>query len=161
MANFSIVNNYVNLTCFKKLIIIFFIIIRVFAQGQVRHCKVHAQEPRPQFCRRQVFHRKLRNQGCSFTRDWIGTLASRCFPHPSFYLAFEQTLKIWKDPRGNNVGVRRVDFLTGSSGFHRNSPQALNNSSIRDFDLIRDPEFPSPFAPNNHFCWKLNRILLF
>ena len=27
------------------------------------------QEPRLQFCRRQVFHRKLNNQGCSFTRD--------------------------------------------------------------------------------------------
>ena len=30
---------------------------------------LQAQEPRLQFCRRQVFHRKLRNQGCSFTRD--------------------------------------------------------------------------------------------
>ena len=28
-----------------------------------------AQEPRLQFWWRQVYHRKLRNQGCSFTRD--------------------------------------------------------------------------------------------
>ena len=27
------------------------------------------QEPRLQLCRRQVFHRKLSNQGCSFIRD--------------------------------------------------------------------------------------------
>ena len=51
------------------------------------------QDPRPQFCRRQVFHRKLRNQGCSFTRDWIGSVASRCFPHPTLSLASEQTIK--------------------------------------------------------------------
>ena len=37
---------------------------------------VQAQEPRLQFCPRQVFHRKLRNQGCSFTRDWIGAVLS-------------------------------------------------------------------------------------
>ena len=30
---------------------------------------LQAQEPRLQFCRRQVFHRKLRNHGCNFTKD--------------------------------------------------------------------------------------------
>ena len=44
---------------------------------------LQAEIPRLQFCRRQVFHRKLRNQGCSFTRDLIGALASSCFPHPT------------------------------------------------------------------------------
>ena len=39
-----------------------------------------AQEPRLQFCWRQVFHHKLRNQGYSFTRDWIGAVPSPCFP---------------------------------------------------------------------------------
>ena len=39
------------------------------------------QEPRLQFCWRQVFHCNLRNQGCSFTRDWIGAVAFRCFLH--------------------------------------------------------------------------------
>ena len=42
---------------------------------------LQAQEPRLQFCRRQVFHRKLGNQGCSFTWNWVGAAASRCFPH--------------------------------------------------------------------------------
>ena len=49
-------------------------------------CVLQANKPRIQFCRRQVFHRKLRNQGCSFTRYWIGVLASRCFPLPTLSL---------------------------------------------------------------------------
>ena len=71
---------------------------------------LQAEKPRLQFCRRQVFHRKLRNQGCSFTRDLIGAEASRCFPHPTLYLASEQILKDLKDPRGTNEEVRRVDL---------------------------------------------------
>ena len=70
------------------------------AQGQVLHCKL-------QFCRRHISHCKLRNQCCSFTRDWIGAVASRCFPHPTLSLASEQTLK---DPEGTNVEVRRLDL---------------------------------------------------
>ena len=49
------------------------------SQRQVLHCK-RRNKPRLQFCRRQVFHRKLRNQGSSFTRDLIGAVAFRCFP---------------------------------------------------------------------------------
>ena len=71
---------------------------------------LQAEKPRPQFRRRQVFHRKLTNQGCSFTRDLIGTVASYCFPHPTLSLASEQTLKDLKDPRGTNGEVRRVDL---------------------------------------------------
>ena len=51
--------------CISNIIII--IIIRVFCPRADPSLKV--QEPRLQFCRRQVFHRKLRNQGCSFTRN--------------------------------------------------------------------------------------------
>ena len=40
------------------------------------------QEPSLQFCRRQVFHHKLRNQDCSFTRDWICAVASVAFRTP-------------------------------------------------------------------------------
>ena len=61
---------------------------------------LQAQEPRLQFCEREVFHRKLRNQGCSFTRDWMGAVASTCFPHPTLSLASEQIIK---DPRDTNV----------------------------------------------------------
>ena len=43
------------------------IIIRVFCPRT--RLSLQTQAPRLQFCQRQVFHRKLRNQGCSFTRD--------------------------------------------------------------------------------------------
>ena len=48
---------------------------------------LQAQEPRLQFCRRQLFHRKLRNQGCNVTSDWIGAVATHCFSHPTLSLA--------------------------------------------------------------------------
>ena len=48
-----------------------FIIITVFCPRGGP--SLQAQEPRLQFCRRQIFHRTLNIQGCSFTRDWIGT----------------------------------------------------------------------------------------
>ena len=71
---------------------------------------LQAEKPRLQFCRRQVFHRKLRNQGCSFIRNLICVVASRWFPHPTLSLASEQTLKDLKDPRGINEEVRRVNL---------------------------------------------------
>ena len=43
--------------------------------------------------------------------------------------------------------VRRMDWLTGPSGLHRNSLQGLNISSIRDFGQIRDPEIPITLRP--------------
>ena len=88
------------------------------AQGQVLHCK-----------RRNLgcssAEGKLRNQGCSSTRDWIGTVASCCFLHPTHPLTSEQTSKDLKRSQG-------------PSGLHQNSPQGLNTSSIRVFDQIRD-----------------------
>ena len=52
-----------------------------------------AQEPRLKFCQRQVFHCKLRNQGCSFTSDFIGAVASNCLLYPTLSLASEQILR--------------------------------------------------------------------
>ena len=78
---------------------------------------MQAQEPRRQFCRIQVFHRKLRNQGCSSTKDWIGAVASRYFPHRTLFLASEQIFKDLKCPRGPTW-----IWLTGPSGLHRNKP---------------------------------------
>ena len=75
------------------------IIIRVFCPRAGPSLQAH--EPRLEFCQRQVFHRKLRNQGCSFTRDWIGAVASRCFPHHTLSLASEQTLKDLKRSHGH------------------------------------------------------------
>ena len=91
-----------------KIIFIIIIIIRVF--WPKASPSLQAQEPRLQFCRRQVFHRKLRNVGYSFTRDLIGTVASRCFPHPTLSLASEQILKDLKRSQGNHVEVRSVDL---------------------------------------------------
>ena len=71
---------------------------------------LQAQGPRLQFCRRQVFHRKLRDQGCSFTRDWIRTVASRCFPRPTLSLASEQTLKDLKRSQGHQCGGKEMDL---------------------------------------------------
>ena len=71
---------------------------------------LQAQEPRLQFCRRQVFHHKLRNEGCSFTRDWIGAVASRCFPHLTLSLASEQTLKDMKRSQGHKRGGEEDGF---------------------------------------------------
>ena len=71
---------------------------------------LQAQEPRLQFCRRQIFHHKLRNQGCSFTRDCIVAAASRCFPHPSLSLASEQTLKDLKRSQGHQLGDEESGF---------------------------------------------------
>ena len=40
-----------------------------------------------------------------------------------------------------------MDLITGLSGLHRNSPRVLNISTIRVFDLIRDPEIPITLRP--------------
>ena len=110
----------------------------------------------------QVFHCKLRHQGRSssqrqvptansgprlqFYWSWIGAVASRCFQHPtlslslSLSLASEPTVKDLK--RGHSMDVRRVDLANWAL---RTSPKlttVLNVSSIRVFDLIRDPEIP-------------------
>ena len=87
-------------------LIMIIIIIRVFCPKAGP--SLQAEKPRLQFCRRQVFHHKLGNQGCSFTRYLISAVASRCFPHPTLSLASEQTLKDLKDPRGTNEEVRKV-----------------------------------------------------
>ena len=55
------------LTTIPKRRSLYIVIVRVFCPRA--DASLHAQEPRLQFCRRQVFHRKLKNQGCSFTRD--------------------------------------------------------------------------------------------
>ena len=71
---------------------------------------LQAQEPRLQFWRRQVFHCKLSNPGCSFTRDWIGVVASHCFLYPTLSLVPEENLKHLKRFQGTNMEVRSVDL---------------------------------------------------
>ena len=104
-----------------------------------------SEEPRLQFCWMQFFHCKLRNQGCRFTRDSTGAVVSRYFPHPTLSLASEQT---WKDPRGTNVEMRRVDL---SNWAFRTSPKFTTGVKYQfhdgPFDQIRDPEIPFTLHP--------------
>ena len=51
----------------RKLVVYIYIYISMFCP--MAGPSLQAQEPRLQFFRRQVFHHKLRNQGCGFTRD--------------------------------------------------------------------------------------------
>ena len=91
----------VHMKCtFSHELFIVIIIIRVFCPRAGPSLQV--QKPSLQFCRRQVFHQRLRNQCCSFTRDWIGAVASRCFLHPTISSASEKI-------SGCQVDVRRVD----------------------------------------------------
>ena len=71
---------------------------------------LQAQEPRLLFCQRQVFHHRLRNQGYSFTRDWIGGVAYRCYLHPTLFSASEQTLKDVKRSQGHQRGGEKSGF---------------------------------------------------
>ena len=71
---------------------------------------LQAHKPMLQFSRRQVLHCKLRNQGCSSTRDLIGVVASCCFPHPTLSLAFEQTLGDLERSQGHQRGGEESGF---------------------------------------------------
>ena len=97
--------------------------------------------------RRQVFHRKLRNPGCSL----LGMQGCGSFPLLSslfsIWTDLNRSWKILKDPRVSNMEVGRVDLPNWASGLHRNSPQRLNISSIRVFDQIRHPEIPITVHP--------------
>ena len=115
------------------------------AQGQVFHCKL-----RHQGCssaQRQVFHCKLRIQGCSF----LGINRCCSFPLPSaphFLFSIWTDLKWWeKIPGAPSWKWGEWIWLTGSTKLHQNLPQGLNISSIRIFDYIRDPEIPITLHP--------------
>ena len=122
----------------------FYSIIRVFCPKA--GSSLQAGKHRLQFCRGQVFHRKLRNQGYSFTRNLIGAVASHYFLHPTFSLASEQTLKDLKRSQGHQRGGEESGLLlAGPSGLHRNSPQGLN---IRTCAIILNMDF----TINKLFC---------
>ena len=121
------------------------IIIRVFSPRAGP--SLQAQEPRLEFCRREDFNSKLKNQGWSFTRDWIGAIVSRCFPHPPLSLA--DLKRSEKTPGVPTWSWGEWVCLTGSSGLHWNSPQGLHICSIMVFDQSRDPEIPIAFCPQH------------
>ena len=119
-----------------------YIIMRVLCS---RPCSsLQVQELRLQFCLRQVFHRKLRNQAWNFTRDSIGAVASRYSPHSTLSLASRQ---IWKDPRGTNVEVRSVDL---SNRAIRTSPKFTTGVKYQlhqGFWPDQRSENPNHFSP--------------
>ena len=86
--------------------------------------------------------------GCSFTRDWMGAVASRCFLHRAVSLASEQTLKdLWRSQGQPTWRWGEWIWLTGPSGLHRNSPQGLNISSNRILTRTEIRKCQSPCAP--------------
>ena len=108
---------------------------------------LQAQEPRLQFCRKHVFHRKHKNQGYSFTRDWIGAVASRYFPHATLSLPSEQTSKDLKRSHRHHVEVRRVDLanwaLQTSPKFTTGVKYQFHKGFWRD-QRSGNPNHPSP-----------------
>ena len=102
---------------------------------------LQAQELRLQFCRRQVFYRELRNQGCSFTR--CGSFPLLPAPH-SLFSIWTNLKRSEKIPGALTWKWGEWIWLTSPSGLHRSSQHGLNISSIRVFDQIGDPNHPSP-----------------
>ena len=96
---------------------------------------------------RQVFHCKLRNQGCNFTRDnRCGNVSLLSAPHSLFsiWTYLKRSEKILGAPAwrwGEWI------WLTGPSGLHLNSPQGFNISSSRVFDQVKDPDIPITLRP--------------
>ena len=85
--------------------------ISVLPKGRSFTARLQGEKPRLEFCQRQVFHRKLRNQGCSFTKDLIcAAVAFRSFSHPTLSLASEQTLKDLERSQGHQRGGEESGF---------------------------------------------------
>ena len=103
-----------------------------------------------QFCRMQVFHCKLRNQGYCFTRDRCGSILLLSAPNS---LASERSEKI---PGAPTWRWGEWIWLTGPSGFHRNSPQELNivPSGFLTRSDIRKSQ--SPFDTHTHIYFLIN-----
>ena len=117
----------------------------------------------------QVFHWKLRNQGCSCaqrqvfpanSRNKVAVLLgmNRCGSFP-LLSASHSLFSIWTDLKRSEkipgaLAWRWGEWIwvSGPSGVYRNSPQGLNISSFRGFDQIRDPQIPIALPPPNP--WK-------
>ena len=105
--------------------------------------------------KRQVFHRNLKNQGCSFTRDWIDAVTSRFFPHSILSLAPEQTLEDLKRSQGHKRGGKESGLANWALRISPKFTWELNISSIGVFDQIRDPKMPITLRPiyiSSVFC---------
>ena len=102
---------------------------------------LQTQEPSLQFCWRQVFHCKVRNQGCNFTRDLLSAVASRCFPHPTLSLASE------KIPGALMWRWGEWIWLIGPSGLHQKLTARVKYQFYQGFwpdQWSGNPNHPSP-----------------
>ena len=103
---------------------------------------LQAQELRLQFCRRQVFHRKHRNQAAVLPEmNRCGSFQLFSAPHSLFSIRtdLKRSEKIPGIPTWK--GGEWI-WLTGPSRLHRNSLHGLNISFIKVSDQIRDQEIP-------------------
>ena len=102
---------------------------------------LQVQKPRLQFCRRQVFHRKLRSQGCSFTR------MNRCSSFP-LLSAPHSLLASEKIPGAPMWRWGEWIWLTVPSRL-QNSPQGLNYQIYQGFWPDQRSGNPNrPLPPN-------------
>ena len=116
------------------------------AQGQVFHYKLRNQGRSS--AQRQVFHHKLRHKvAVLLAMNMCDSFPLLSAPHSLFgiWTDLERSEKI---PGAPSLRWGEWIWLTGPSGFQRNSPQSLNISSIRVFDQIRDPEIPITLRPH-------------
>ena len=96
----------------------------------------------------------------SGTKDAVLLGMNRCGSFPLLFAPYSP-FSIWTDPKRlekfpGAPTWRRGDlnWLTGPSGHHRNSPQGLNISSIRVFEQIRDQEFPITLRILSHIVYR-------
>ena len=126
----------------------------------------HHRRRRQSSAQGQVFHCKLKHQGCSYSQrsstSNVGTKVAvllginRCGsfpllspPHSPFSIWTDLKRSV-KRSQGHHRGGEESGVANWALRLHRNSPQGLNISSIRVFDQIRDPEIPKTICP--HSC---------
>ena len=128
------------------IIIIIIIIIRVFWPRAGPSLQV--QKPRLQFCRRLVFHRKLRRPRMQFYQglNKCGSFPLLSTPHSPFSI-WTDLKRSEKSPGAQAWRWGEWIWVTGPSGLHRNQSQGLNISSLRVLTRseIRKKEPNSPY----------------
>ena len=78
------------------------------AQRQVFHCKLRHQDYSS--AQREGLPPQTQEPRLQFYKGWIGAVPSHCFPHSTFSLASEQTLKDLKISQGHQRGGEASGF---------------------------------------------------
>ena len=71
---------------------------------------LQTQEPRPQFCLNASHPPQTQEPRMQLYKGQIGAVASRCFPHPTLYLAYEQILTDLERYQGHQRGAEETGF---------------------------------------------------